>query len=65
MNLFDHLGEDLTVMMIELDGYPDQDRVKKLIQALERCHTQACMAAQELRAMGAEQAAELSARAAA
>jgi hypothetical protein len=49
MNKFDHLGEDLTSMMFELDAYPDQDRVRRLIRALTKAHEEACVASQMLR----------------
>jgi hypothetical protein len=49
MNLFDHLSEDLTIMMLELDRHPDQDRVKRLLASLTKAHEEACRASQGLR----------------
>ena len=53
MNLFDHMSEDLTVMMIELDALPAQPTVTKLIQALGRAHARACKASEVERAAAA------------
>lgn len=49
MNRFDHLSEDLTVMMMELDAFEDQGRVKRLMNALTRAHQEACEMSQALR----------------
>ena len=49
MNQYDEMSEDLTSMMIVLDGQSDRTGLRPLMKALERAHTEACKASQVLR----------------
>lgn len=49
MNLFDHISEDLTILMLELDRQDNPGRVKRLLTALSKAHEEACRISQALR----------------
>jgi hypothetical protein len=52
MNRFDHLSEDLTIMLMEVAAFPDQPGIKRLIGALTRAHQEACEMSQAVREDG-------------
>jgi hypothetical protein len=49
LNQYDEMSEDLTSMMIVIDGQSDRTGLKSLMKSLERVHFEACKASQILR----------------